>query len=66
VATVIASVDRFAVFEDTCRAAGIESGTERLKVFLALPEPIQDGAFSDLAKRLKRASVRQRSIVPTS
>jgi hypothetical protein len=47
-------IDRFAVFEDTCRAAGLDSGLERLRAFLTLPEQVQGEVFADLALRLKR------------
>jgi hypothetical protein len=50
------SVDRFQVFTDTCRAAGVDSSSGRLEVFLALSESVQDSAFADLVRRIKGAS----------
>ena len=50
-------VDRFAVFEDTCRAAGLDTGLDRLRAFLALPDQVQGEVFADLALRLKLAGV---------
>ena len=44
--------DRFAVFESTCEAAGINTPSGRLEAFLNLPEPVQDIVFSDVAKRI--------------
>jgi hypothetical protein len=49
------TVDRFAVFEDTCRAAGLETGLDRLRAFLALLEQVQGEVFADLALRVKQA-----------
>ena len=48
-------IDRFAVFENTCCVAGLDSGLERLRAFLALPEQVQGEVFADLALRLRRA-----------
>jgi hypothetical protein len=44
--------DRFNVFRETCQAAGVFTSAGRLDVFLALPEPVQDQVFSDVAKRI--------------
>jgi hypothetical protein len=56
--STIQAVDRFAVFEDTCRAAGLETGVDRLRAFLALPEQVQGEVFADLAERLKLAGAK--------
>ncbi len=61
-----AVIDRFAVFEDTCRAAGVESGVERLRVFLTLPEFVQGEVFADLAARIKQHSTSERELVEQS